>query len=275
MEAVKEYMESGVLELYILGQLDAAESVEVENMAEKYAEVRAEITAIERAMEAYAFENAIEPSANVQEKVLAQISKYAQAIPSSDNKTIPLNVERNTLTMYRYALIACSILLVASLGLLFTTYKDLNSANDQIAALNSQNDQFASTVSKLEFSKDGMENRIAMFETTEWATVKLAGVANSPKAEMLVYWNKTNRKILINHTAMDLPKTDRSHEYQLWALVDGKPVSLGVFGSDSVAAVQEMETITKAQAFAVTIEPMGGSVNPTMEKMVVMGGVSI
>ena len=31
--------------------------------------------------------------------------------------------------------------------------------------------------------------------------------------------------------------------------------------------------IEKAQAFAVTIEPMGGSVNPTMEKMVVMGAI--
>jgi anti-sigma-K factor RskA len=36
-----------------------------------------------------------------------------------------------------------------------------------------------------------------------------------------------------------------------------------------------METIQKAQAFAVTIEPMGGSANPTMEKMLVMGAISI
>ena len=36
-----------------------------------------------------------------------------------------------------------------------------------------------------------------------------------------------------------------------------------------------METIQKAQAFAVTIEPMGGSVNPTMERMVAMGSLSI
>ena len=74
---------------------------------------------------------------------------------------------------------------------------------------------------------------------------------------------------------MELPKTDKTHEYQLWALVDGKPVSLGVFGENAKEAVQQMETIEKAQAFAVTIEPIGGSVNPTMEKMVVMGGVSI
>jgi len=34
-----------------------------------------------------------------------------------------------------------------------------------------------------------------------------------------------------------------------------------------------MQTIQEAQAFAVTVEPMGGSVNPTMEKLTVLGGV--
>jgi anti-sigma-K factor RskA len=120
-----------------------------------------------------------------------------------------------------------------------------------------------------------MENQIAMTKTDEWTTVKLAGVPNSPKAEMLVYWNKSNKNVVINYSAMDLPKTDQAHEYQLWALVDGKPVSLGVFGSNENAqeAVKKMETIQKAQAFAVTIEPTGGSTNPTMEKMVVMGTI--
>ena len=172
-------------------------------------------------------------------------------------------------------MVACVALLVISLAALFSVYSQLDTAKNQIVSLSSEKDKFANTVSKLEFEKAGMENRIAMTETSEWATVKLAGVNKSPEAKMLVYWNKTNKNILINYAAMDLPKTDQSHEYQLWALVDGKPVSLGVFTSNESAkeAVVQMETITKAQAFAVTIEPTGGSLNPTMEKMVVMGAI--
>jgi anti-sigma-K factor RskA len=34
-----------------------------------------------------------------------------------------------------------------------------------------------------------------------------------------------------------------------------------------------MKSIGKAQAFAVTLEPKGGSVNPTMDKMMVMGAI--
>ena len=279
MEEVKAYIESGILELYVLGQLNAQESNEVEAMANKHPEVSAELTAIELALEAYALENAIAPSNALEDKILAQFTTAPVGTSVPEPKVVPLyeGQKDGAIRTLRYALIACSILLVLSLGALFSAHKDLSQANEQLATLSLDKEKFASTVSKLEFDKSGMENRIAMTETDEWATVKLAGVKDSPKAKMLVYWNKKNKSILINYVAMDLPKTDQAHEYQLWALVDGKPVSLGVFsGTDNAKeAVKQMETIEKAQAFAVTIEPMGGSQNPTMEKMVVMGGVTI
>ena len=272
MEEVKEYIESGILELYVLGQLSAVECKEVEEMAKKYPEVKAEILAIELASESYAMQNAIEPSAGVEEKLFS-----ALGIKDAEPKIIPLYNETNDgkIRKLRYALVACSILLAISLGALFSAHRELKDANYQIATLGSDKEKFAKNAAKLEFENAGMENRIAMTETNEWTTVKLAGVQNSPKANMLVYWNKNNKSILINYAAMDLPKTDQAHEFQLWALVDGKPVSLGVFASNESAkeAVLEMQTIEKAQAFAVTIEPTGGSINPTMEKMVVMGAI--
>lgn len=274
MEEVKAYIESGILELYVLGQLSAKECTEVEVMAAKHPEVKAEITAIELAMEAFALEHAISPSAELGDRILNEIGADQSAL---DPQVIPLykDASDSKIKALRFALVACVALLVISVATLFSVYNQLTTAHDQIASLTTNNEQFARTVNKLEFDKAGMKNRIDMTETDEWTTVKLAGVAASPKASMLVYWNKNNKNILINHSAMELPKTDKTHEYQLWALVDGKPVSLGVFGENAKEAVQQMETIQKAQAFAVTIEPIGGSVNPTMEKMVVMGGVTI
>lgn len=274
MEEVKAYIESGILELYVLGQLSAQENKDVEAMATKHTEIRAEIASIEIAMEAYALDNAIQPSAALGDKIFAEINSGKTTV---DPKIVPLYKDANEskIRALRFALVACVALLVISSATLYSVYKELNTAQDQIATLSTRNDEFARTVNKLEFDKTGMQNRIDMTETNEWTTVKLAGVAASPKAKMLVYWNKNNKNILINHAAMELPKTDNTHEYQLWALVDGKPVSLGVFGENTKEAVQQMETIEKAQAFAVTIEPIGGSINPTMEKMVVMGGVTI
>ncbi|RZK41310.1 MAG: anti-sigma factor [Pedobacter sp.] len=277
MKEIKAYIESGILELYVLGQLSALECSEVEEMAKKYPEVRAELFAIEQTMEHYALAHAIEPSAETKNQLMEKLGVTEQQPVVSEPKIIPLhdNANDGKLRKLSYALVACSILLAISLTALFSAHKELNEANTQILALNSDKEKFANTASQLEFENAGMESRIAMTESPDWTTVQLAGVKNSPDAKMLVYWNKSNKNVVINYSAINLPKTAQSEEYQLWALVDGKPVSLGVFTSNDNAkeAVKQMQTIQKVQAFAVTIEPLGGSINPTMEKMVVMGAI--
>jgi anti-sigma-K factor RskA len=72
---------------------------------------------------------------------------------------------------------------------------------------------------------------------------------------------------------MKMPVNDKAHQYQLWALVGGKPVDLGVFdsGADTLTNIKEMKSLASADAFAVTLEPRGGSVNPTMDQMMVIG----
>ena len=44
----REYIESGILELYVFGKLSDEEIAEVNQMANQYPEVKEEITAIEK-----------------------------------------------------------------------------------------------------------------------------------------------------------------------------------------------------------------------------------
>lgn len=274
MEELSAYIESGILELYVLGQLSEAENMEVEAMAAKHPLIKQEISSIEIALEDYAHENAIAPSPDLGNRILAQLSNIE--VQKEAPKVVPLHVDHsNKIKRLQYALVACIAVLVFCLISIYSLKSRLSIAKQQIVSLTSEKQQFASTVTKLKFEQEGMQNRIAMTESSEWKTVKLAGVKPSPKADMLVYWNKINKDVLINYAAINLPETDQAHEYQLWALVDGKPVSLGVFTSHDRAksAIMEMHGIQNAQAFAVTVEPNGGSNNPTMEKMIVMGTI--
>jgi len=283
VENLKAYIESGVLELYVLGDLSPEEALQVEEIAAQHPEVRAEIAAIEQAIEQYAMQNAVEPSADVETRLfeklgLSEVEENIQpkAIYTEEPKIVRLDESDGKVRTLRYALVACVALLIISTAALFITYNKLTDAHDQIASLNLDKQKFAGVVSKLEFENQGLDNMAAMADSKEWATINMQGQAFSPTAKMKVYWNKKDKSVLINYVAMDLPKTDKEHEYQLWALVNGKPVSLGVFGkSDSTSneALVKMQAIQEAQAFAVTLEPMGGSVNPTMDKLTVMGGV--
>lgn len=281
MENLKAYIESGVLELYVLGDLSPEEAAQVEEMAALYPEVKDELNSIEQAMEQYAMQNAIEPSANVEARIFDVLGlntgeeKLVAPVATEEPKIIQLDTSNGKIRTLRYALVACVALLIVSVAALFITYNKLNDAHQEIASLSIDKQKFASNASKLEFENAGLENMVAMHDSKEWASIRLQGVKTSPSSKMMVYWNKENKSVLINYAAMKLPKTDDAHEYQLWALVNGKPVSLGVFSGDDRAkeALVKMQTIQEAQAFAVTVEPMGGSVNPTMEKMLVMGGV--
>lgn len=286
VENLKAYIESGVLELYVLGDLSSEETLQVEEMAARYPEVRAEIDAIEQAMEKYAMQNAVEPSADVETRLFEKLGfsdleeqeevVSNQPVYTEEPKIIRLDGSDGKVRTLRYALVACVALLVMSVAALFITYNKLNDAHSQIASLNLDKQKFAGVVTKLEYDNKGLNNMAEMADSKEWATIRMQGQAISPKSKMNVYWNKKDKSVLINYVAMDLPKADAEHEYQLWALVNGKPVSLGVFGkadSTSNEALLKMQTIQEAQAFAVTLEPMGGSVNPTMEKLTVMGGV--
>ncbi|WP_354357458.1 anti-sigma factor [Pedobacter sp. UYP30] len=282
MENIKIYIETGALEQYVLGDLSPEEMLQVETMAALHEEVRKELDAIEQSLEKFAIQNAVQPPVDLEKKLFQKLGlKQDFTVEADEIKThaepiiVPLKPNNANIRTLRFALVACVALLVISVAALFVAYNKLNDAHQQIASLNLNNQKFAATVSQLEFKNGGLSQAVAMSSSKEWATVRLAGVKNTPSANMDVYWNKQNKEVLINYTAMSLPTTDQAHQYQLWALVNGKPVSLGVFGGKNLPleATLKMEGIDTAQAFAVTIEPMGGSSSPTMEKMVVMGSV--
>lgn len=291
MEEVKAYIESGILELYVLGQLSAQEQTEVEAMASKHPEVKQEIEAIEIAMEQYALQNAIKPSAGLGDKIFEKIAlpenlEKAEPIVKEVIKpvvkeavVIPLNTApyESKIKTLRIALVACVALLVVSVIALYNAHNQLGSAKDQIAELNLNNEKFTSTVNFMKQSNADLQKIIDMANDPDWKTVKLAGTAMDPKAKMTVYWHAKGKHVMVDNSKMDLPVNDQQHQYQLWAIVNGKPVDLGVFDvkADSTHILVNMKETGSAAAFAVTLEKRGGSVNPTMNQMVVVGNVSI
>ena len=115
-----------------------------------------------------------------------------------------------------------------------------------------------------------MDDEIGVFHDPSVKVIKLMGMPKTPSARLTVAWSPAKRKVMIDMGDMKLAPTDDAHQYQLWAIVAGKPVSLGVFDtSRDTAGMKEMTPVADAAVFAVTVEPRGGSINPTMDAMVV------
>lgn len=66
--------------------------------------------------------------------------------------------------------------------------------------------------------------------------------------------------------AAGLQEAPANHVYQLWLMDDGTPVSAGLFdGSDDISIVGTAGNLADFDGAAITIEPRGGSVQPTSE----------
>ncbi|MBV8389691.1 MAG: anti-sigma factor [Mucilaginibacter sp.] len=273
MEDIKAYIESGILELYVLGDVTPQERAQVEDMAHKHPAVKAELAEIERSMKLYADENAVEPSEDLRNRVLNSLVtnlsddrnyKSARTMAEENDNIIPISRARSN-TFFKYAFAACFALLIISIAALFSVYHRLQESNNLVASLQSQNQRFANQTSL-------MDSELSIFRDPSFKMLKLQGTPKSPSSALMVAWSPRNKKVMIDMANANMPVNDKDHQYQLWALVGKKPVDLGVFDADTTSkGMKEMKSIASADAFAVTLEPRGGSPTPTMDQMMVIG----
>ena len=276
MENIKEYIESGVLELYVIGDLSVDERLQVEKMASLYPEITAELRDIELAMEGVAQKLAANPSENQKAKFLNAItfaSDEQEALNTISEAKV-VSISSKSLNFYKYSFAACLALLLVSVIAIVNLSSNLNNYKEQVAQLQSSNQNFANQVNYLDKQVEIGNQAIGVYTNPDNKFVNLAGTPNSPDAKLIIAFNPKEQKVSLDLKSMKMPVTDAEHQYQLWALVDGVPVDLGVFDAEGNGiGFKDMKSIGKAQAFAVTLEPKGGSKNPTLDQMVVMGAI--
>ncbi|WCT11799.1 anti-sigma factor [Mucilaginibacter jinjuensis] len=272
MEDVKAYMESGILELYVLGDVNQDEKHQVEAMALQHPVIKAELESIEKSMELYAEIYAIEPSEDIRGQVLNSLitnlgddRSFKPSHSSNQRAKVVELSQQKSVNFFKYAFAACLTLLILSIATLFAVYNKLKSANGQLVTMQLQTQKFSNKVNL-------MDHQLDIFRDPSFKIIKLDGTAKTPNAKLAVAWSPAKQKVMIDLGRMRLPANDDQHSYQLWALVDGKPVDLGVFNAaDDSTGLLEMKSIARAQAFAVTLEQRGGVPSPTMANLVLVG----
>nr|WP_255547684.1 anti-sigma factor [Mucilaginibacter sp. dw_454] len=241
-------------------------------MIQQHPAVKAELEEIEKALESYALENAVQPSQKQRTKILnSLVINLADDRVFTKKETV---TEPTVITMrppgssnfYKYAFAASLALLVGSVVAIYNLNSKLQQTTQQLVAANLQTQRFTKTVNY-------MNDQLGVFRDTSYKILHLKGTKNLPNGSLLVAWNPAKKKVMIDLKSLNMPVNDKDHQYQLWALVGGKPVDLGVFDkiANDSTDMKQMKSVALAQAFAVTREPRGGSVNPTMSEMMIIG----
>jgi anti-sigma-K factor RskA len=97
----------------------------------------------------------------------------------------------------------------------------------------------------------------------------LKGTEAFPSTYATVYWKTSSSEVYL--APAGLPEPEEGKQYQLWAIVNGEPRSAGMV--NDLKGLNVMQQISDASAFAITLEPEGGSESPTLEAMYVLGEV--
>lgn len=260
---VEEYISSGILEAYALDQLSLLEREEVEKAIANSHDLRVELTKIEASFEALAFATARKPSENIRSQLLTTVKSETPIIPI-DSSTSGGRIN--------YLAAASVVIAIASSLLAFTYWNNWQEAESKLSELMTQNERFAENYNLVNQQLDGLQEAFAIMNNQEFQQVVMEGTDNAPEALATVYWNETTSEVFLN--IQNLKELSQEQQYQLWAIVDGKPLDAGVFDASSDQLFLAMKSIgSGAAAFAVTIEPKGGSENPSLETMQVVGNV--
>jgi anti-sigma-K factor RskA len=265
---VQELISSGKLELYVAGTLSEREMGDVAASAQEYPEVALEIEKIERAM--LDFLSPVEFNMEDKEKE-RQINQILEKIrdQSESEKAAVVPIFR----MGRLAIAAITIGLILMTGLSLWLGLRNSTLHQEMAALRQNQDKLEDENQQNLAHYDKMQQQFTLRRNILTKRVELKNVAGSKITDtgnyMLVYWNPGTRKLMLADA--NLPALTSDQQYQLWALYDGKPIDAGVFDyKDKAVSVGFQKDISNAQAFAVTVEPKGGSKTPTISNLCMM-----
>ena len=260
----KAYIETGAIEAYVLGLATAEERAELEKLREQDPAIALAITQFEMELEEKLLNEAPAAPASLKNKIwqeLASTSTQAPVLPLSSGLIRPI---------WKWVAVAASIILVGSLAYIYILSDKNKKMQEEYASMLAETNDLKLQNELVAAQLREMQKGMSMLSDPGVAKVSMPGMGTHQQNKAMLLWDTKTKDVYLMPT--DLPPAPQGMQYQLWAMVDGKPVDAGMMGDCSVVCT--MKNIPKAEAFAITLQKQGGSPEPDMNSLYVMGKIS-
>lgn len=253
MEAnLKKFLNSDLLEKYLIGDISTEELYEVEYFIDEYPEIKEQFSEMEENLESYAKTFAKPAPPEVKQNVIEYASK--------DKKSTVPNIK------WYYGAVACVVTLFFTAVSIYLWKQNemLIMQNNEVVNkfMTLQND-IVDTNSKLEDFK----NQLTVLNKAETKKYVIKGNQRAKDLKTVAYINSNDKLSVLN--IVSLPELPEGQVFQMWANIDGELVSLGVLEKKQ----QQEKLVTlpfkeNALSYNITIEPEGGNEYATIENEV-------
>ncbi len=255
---IKAYIESGILELYVAGQLSEKENQKVYELMQKHPEILQEVLEIEAAV--------VKLTAAVSPKIL-DLTSFKAKLGDTHTKVVDLKPKKPWIA---YTGWAASILIA---GGLIWTFNNMSQLEEELRTVNIEKQYLEVKIEEAKNNLAATKKLLDAIRDKDIITVPLGGQGDYASSFAKVYWNKADNTIYLDGEG--LPNAPKGKVWQVWSLTLNPltPTSLGTiddFNTDD-NKIFAIANANESQAFGITLEPEGGSKSPTMEQLYTLG----
>ena len=245
-EKVKIFLESDILEKYLVGDTTKEESQKAERYIAMHPEVRETYDTLQKNLETFA-------------------RMYAKTTPEGLKELILSSAKKEKMLskrFYRYA-VAASVAIMIFAGSSFFFWNQNKNLQEENALV----------TNKIKYLEDNMKDQLADMRNqfivlNNPATKKLEvkGKREGKELKAIAYVNPVKKLSYIN--VSNVPQLPENKCFQMWAEVNGELVNLGVIKQfDDKDKLLALPYADNAIGY-ITIEPEGGNTAPSVDNIV-------
>ncbi|MBO0322587.1 anti-sigma factor [Muricauda sp. CAU 1633] len=245
-EKVKQFLDSDILEKYLVGDTTKEEALQAERYIAMYPEVRDTYNELQDNLETFA-------------------KMYAKKTPEGLKEIIIASAKQEKAVFkrfYKYA-IAASVAIMIFAGSSYFFWS-------QNQSLQEENTLVTNKIKYLEDNmKDQLEdmrNQFIVLNNPDTRKYQLKGQREGKELKAIAYINPVKKLSYIN--VSNVPQLPENKCFQMWAEVNGELVNLGVIKQlDDKDKLLALPYADKAVGY-ITIEPQGGNTSPSVDNIV-------
>lgn len=256
MKDMHELIDSGKLELYVLGHLPSAEMNRIAKMSEKHPEVLEEIISIEEAL------------ANLSAGFAPSIS--AARYESMQKKLRLSKTNSGPARMLAYIGWTMTLLLAGAAVYLFLELQQskMDTANAEV-----KNNRLRDSIVTLDTRITKTTSLLGIARDVNNQIVSLGGQKIAPDAAARVYWNRANNAVFVDGLNLTVPPEGKV--YCVWTF-QYRPLRATLVGAipsfgEQAEKLFSVGTATDAEAFGITHENRGEVEEPDYSQLIVIG----
>ncbi|MCK5442019.1 MAG: anti-sigma factor [Maribacter sp.] len=245
-DKIKIFLDSDLLEKYLLGTTNTQESLQVGRYISLYPEVLETYNELQDNLETFAKIHATKAPDGLKNKILARIKSE--------------NTSRRQ--FFRYAIAASFTAIMFAGASYFFWNQNQNLQQENIIV----NNKIESFKADMRAQLEDVRNQFIVLNNPQTKRYTIKGNNNAKELKAIAYINPVKKLSYIN--VKNLPNLPDNQSFQMWAEVNGEMINLGII--DEVVGKEKLLALPYADNAVsyITIEPKGGNNTPTVENIV-------